>query len=189
MPGEDRRPAGARAGGDVQRGLADRAADRLARETAPRRCCPTPCAMKSRFGSDREPAGVRRRLRHAGALDEHDHGDGRAPRRSDRAIESSDSCGRCGVGMPLGILPESSTRTRLLAPSVEQCRDRQRYQRGDRGDPRASSSTIISTSADTPTAAAVSDISPGCVTTFQALARARSARLEVPGEVGDLAER
>ena len=103
---------------------------------SPEAMFPIPCAMKSRFGSDRDPPGF-------GAASATPvpwtstitaTAAAAAIRSSD---ESSDSCGRCGVGMPLGILPESSTRTRLLAPSVSSCRDRQRYQRGDRGDPRA----------------------------------------------------
>ena len=45
-------PARPRPRGDVQRGLAHRAADRLARGRAPTARLPTPWAMKSRFASD-----------------------------------------------------------------------------------------------------------------------------------------
>ena len=144
---------------------------------SPEAMFPTPCAMKSRFGSDRDPPGF-------GAASATPvpwtstitaTAAAAAIRSSD---ESSDSCGRCGVGMPLGILPESSTRTRLLAPSVSTVGIASATNEATEAI-RVRLSTIISRSADTPTAAAVSDISLGWVTTFQALT---TAGLPVCGE-------
>ena len=79
--GEDRRPASARACGEVQRGLADRAADRLAAKQ-PRGDVADPLCDEVAVRVGPRAPGVRRRLGHAGALDQHDHSDGR--RRGDQ---------------------------------------------------------------------------------------------------------
>ena len=75
------------------------------------------------------------------------------------------------MGIPLGILPEFSTRVRLLAPSDASVGTARAT--NDATDAiRVRLNSTISTSADTPTAAAVSDISLGWVITFQALTTA-----------------
>ena len=104
--GEDAGPARDRAGSDVHRGLADRAADRLAGEHGRRQ-------VADALGGEvlARPSwlsvGVGHRLAHAIALDEHDGGDRRA-RRHDAGGEQAEGR-QLGTGSPAGISPVSPT--------------------------------------------------------------------------------
>ena len=116
------------------------------------RCCRRP-GRRSRGSIGLRAVEVRRHLGDAGALDQHDHGDGH---RADDQVEgeSCDKCGTSGVGMPLGI-PRVLHAGHAVGPSDQQRGHDQRYERPDGGD-RVRINTTISTRAEPPIAAAVS---------------------------------
>ena len=124
----------------------------------PEATLPIPCPMKSRFGFGSEPSGLGAASATPVPWTSTITATAAAPAiRSSE--ESSDSCGRCGVGMPLGIVPESLTRTRLPAPSEAKVGTANATSEATEAS-RVRLNTTISTSADTPTAAAVGDMSP-----------------------------
>jgi hypothetical protein len=115
--------------------------------------------MKSRFASEGEPSGFGAASATPVPWTSTITATAAAPAiRSSE--ERSDRCGRCGVGIPLGILPESSTRTSPLALSVSTVGTASATKNATEAI-RVRLNTTINNNADTPTAAAVSDISLG----------------------------
>ena len=109
-PGEDRRPAVACAGRDVQGGLADRAADRLTPEEAGRAGCRRPGPGSPGSGPTGDAVGVRCRLADAGALDQHERRDRERPGDAASRRRARRGAGVPGIGRPRGISPTSLTR-------------------------------------------------------------------------------